>query len=95
MALSRVLKTLGHDQKSFELLRTAANAAPDPVKAFEELAGEAEAMGRPDAAVEAQKRLITLRSDENPNSLQKLAEIQTRNVEKTRGTLSAGSGDSS
>ncbi len=81
VALSRILKSKGLDRESFELLRTAAYAAPDPVKAFEELAQEAEAMGRVEAAIEAQKRLIMLRGDENPSSLRELAEIQTRALE--------------
>lgn len=81
MALAQILKAQGHAGKSFDLQRAAAFSAPDPIEAFERLAAEAEALGRIDAAIEAQERLIALRSDDSVEALENLAEMQERALE--------------
>ncbi|MGB8355122.1 MAG: tetratricopeptide repeat protein [Chthoniobacteraceae bacterium] len=81
VALSKILKSGGHETESLALLGDAAFSAPDQAAALRELVVETAEKGDFETAIACQKRVLTLAPQNNSADIQKLAELQENNLD--------------
>ena len=81
VAFGRVLKAAGEKAEAFKVLSRAAFAAPNQTDVLPELVREAEELRQPHAAIRLQEQLIRLAPQNEPNALEKLAQLQERALE--------------
>lgn len=80
VALGRILKASGQFAAAFEVLADASYAAPNQAEALPDLIREAEELHKLDAAVKLQEQLLRIAPQETPDGLQKLAQLQEKNL---------------
>ncbi len=84
VALGRILKASGQIAAAFEVLADASYAAPNQAEALPDLIREAEDLHKLDVAVKLQEQLLRIAPQETPDGLEKLAQLQEKNLPSRR-----------